>query len=120
MYQKYIVATGTLAYNFIVDMFTKIQETIPGLEIEVIPIVNNFFGDKITVVGLITGMDLISQLKGKESDAIFIPISMMKFGEDVFLDNITVDEVSRELGNKVIVSKVSGKDIIRKIILEVK
>ena len=118
--KKYIVATGTLAYNFIVDMFTKIQETIPGLEIEVIPIVNNFFGDKITVVGLITGMDLISQLKGKESDAIFIPISMMKFGEDVFLDNITVDEVSRELGNKVIVSKVSGKDIIRKIILEVK
>lgn len=117
--KKYIVATGTLAYDYIVDMFSKIGEKLPGLEIEVVPIVNKFFGEKITVSGLITGLDLISQLKGKEADAIFIPISMMKCDEEIFLDNVTVDEVSKELGVKIIVSKVSGKDIISKLILGV-
>lgn len=117
--KKYIVATGTLACDYIVDMFSKIQNKVSGLEIEVVPIVNNFFGEKITVSGLITGFDLISQLKGKKSDGIFIPISMMKCDEEIFLDNITVDEVSEELGTKVIVSKVSGKDIISNLILGV-
>lgn len=117
--KKYIVATGTLAYDYIVDLFSKIQDKIPGLEIEVVPIVNNFFGEKITVSGLITGFDLISQLKGKKSDGIFIPISMMKCDEEIFLDNITVDEVSKELDTKVIVSKVSGKDIVSNLILGV-
>ena len=118
--KKYIVATGTLAYDYIVDMFSQIQDKLNNLEVEVVPIVNNFFGEKITVSGLITGQDLISQLKGKESDGIIIPISMMKCDEEIFLDNITVDELSKELGTKVIVSKVSGKDIISKLILGVK
>ncbi len=118
--KKYIVATGTLAYDYIVDMFSKVQDKIPGLEIEVVAIVNNFFGEKITVSGLVTGFDLISQLKGKKSDGIFIPISMMKCDEEIFLDNITVDEVSKELDTKVIVSKVSGKDLISNLIIGVK
>ena len=118
--KKYIVATGTLAYDYIVDIFSKIQDKIPGLEIEVVPIVNKFFGEKITVSGLITGLDLISQLKGKQADRVFIPISMMKCDEEIFLDNVTVDEVSKELGTEIIVSKVSGKDIISKLILGVK
>ncbi|MDR7869862.1 MAG: DUF512 domain-containing protein [Tissierellaceae bacterium] len=117
--KKYIVATGTLAYDYIVQMFTIIQDNIPGLQIEVVPIINNFFGNKITVSGLITGSDLISQLKGKSVDKIIIPISMMKSGEEIFLDNVTVDELSEELGIEVIVSKVSGKDIISKLILGV-
>ena len=117
--KKYIVATGTLAYDYMVDMFTKIQAKFSGLEIEVVPIINKFFGEKITVSGLVTGMDLISQLKGKEGDRIFIPISMMKCDEEIFLDNITVDEASKELGTKIIVSKVSGKDIISKLMLGV-
>lgn len=114
--KKIIIATGILAYDCIVDIFKKIQKKIPGLEIEVVPIVNNFFGDKITVSGLVTGIDLISQLKGKESDAIIIPISMMKCDEEIFLDNISLDEASKELATNVIVSKVSGKDIISKLL----
>ncbi len=114
--KKIIIATGILAYDYIVDIFKKIQKKIPGLEIEVVPIVNNFFGDKITVSGLVTGIDLISQLKGKESDAIIIPISMMKCDEEIFLDNISLDEASKELATNVIVSKVSGKDIISKLL----
>ncbi|HZJ99289.1 MAG TPA: DUF512 domain-containing protein [Tissierellaceae bacterium] len=117
--KKYIVATGTLAYDYLVELFSKIRDKLPGLEIEVVPIVNNFFGEKITVSGLITGYDLISQLKGKRSDGIIIPSSMMKCDEEIFLDNISIEELSRELNTKIIVSKVNGKDLMSKLILGV-
>lgn len=118
--KKYIVATASLAYDFIEDIFSKIAEKFIGLEIEVVPIVNKFFGEKITVSGLITGIDLVSQLKGKDADGILIPISMMKCDEEIFLDNLSVDEASKELDIEIIVTEVSGKDIIDKLILGVK
>jgi NifB/MoaA-like Fe-S oxidoreductase len=108
-----------LAYDYLVELFSKIRDKLPGLEIEVVPIVNNFFGEKITVSGLITGYDLISQLKGKRSDGIIIPSSMMKCDEEIFLDNISIEELSRELNTKIIVSKVNGKDLMSKLILGV-
>lgn len=114
--KKYLVATGTLAYGFIVDLFEKIKEKLRGLELEVVPITNHFFGEKITVSGLITGQDLIAQLKGRDGDALIIPRSMMKADEYIFLDNLTLEEVEEELGMEVIVSKVEGKDIINKLI----
>ena len=86
------------------DLFEKIKEKFRGLELEVVPITNHFFGEKITVSGLITGQDLIAQLKGRDGDALIIPRSMMKA------------DVEEELGMEVIVSKVEGKDIINKLI----
>lgn len=93
---------------------------IPGLEIEVIAINNDFFGDRITVSGLITGSDILAQLEGRKADGLIIPSSMMKADEEIFLDNITVDELARELSMEVIVSEVSGNDIINRVLLGVK
>ncbi|MBC8590431.1 DUF512 domain-containing protein [Wansuia hejianensis] len=110
--KSYIIATGTLAYNYMINISEKICTRFNNLKLEVIPIINEYFGEKITVSGLITGFDLISQLKGKNIDGIIIPRSMLKNDEEIFLDNFTVEDVSKELGAKVIVSKVSGSDFV--------
>lgn len=117
--KKYIIATGTLAYSYIKELATRIMTKFRGLELEVIPIINNYFGDTITVSGLITGVDLIDQLKHKDSNGIIIPRAMMKSDEEIFLDNITLEEVSNELNAKIIVSQVSGHDLINKLSMEV-
>ncbi|WP_353097369.1 DUF512 domain-containing protein [Tissierella praeacuta] len=111
--KRYVLATGTLAYDFIVRMKDKILEKIKGIELTVIPIVNNFFGETITVAGLVTGQDLIAQLGDyKNIDGIIIPRSMMKRDEEIFLDNLTIEEVSEALNTPVIASKVEGKGLI--------
>lgn len=112
--KKYIVATGTLAYDFMQKNIKKIQEKFKGLEILVVPIENNFFGKTITVSGLVTGGDLISQLKDyKDIDKIIIPKSMLKRDEEIFLDNISLIDVRDQLGIKVVVSMVDGNEFIK-------
>ena len=111
--KKYIIATGTLAFQFIESIKEKILKKFNKLEIVVVPIVNRFFGETITVSGLITGEDLVSQLKNYEDiDGIIIPRSMMKRDEEIFLDNLTLVEVSKKLNIPVIPSKVEGKSLI--------
>jgi NifB/MoaA-like Fe-S oxidoreductase len=66
---------------------------------------------------LLTGVDIINQLKGKiENKNLIIPDNMIKFNEDVFLDNVKIEDVERELKSKITVSKVDGKEFM-KIIL---
>ena len=85
------IATGTLAYPLINDILTDYN-------INIIPIVNKFFGETITVSGLITGGDLIEQLNGIDlGDKLFIPSNMLKADEQVFLDNITLSQVEQRL-----------------------
>lgn len=111
--KKYILATGTLANNFMVEMKDKIIEKFDELELLVVPIINKFFGETITVSGLITGQDLIQQLREyKDVDMIIIPRSMMKADEEIFLDNLTLQEVTKELGVPIVSSKVDGKTFI--------
>lgn len=112
--KKYLVATGTLAYKYMVKLVDMIKSKINNLDIEVVAIENNFFGKTITVSGLVTGSDLISQLKAFDQvDKVFIPQSMLKRDEDVFLDNISLDKVKSELGIDVVVSKVDGKEFLK-------
>ena len=113
--KSYIIATGTLAYRFMLEMAKKIQKKYNGLQLNVVPIKNNFFGTTITVSGLVTGIDLISQLKGVEADAVIIPQSMLRCDDEVFLDNMTVAEVAKGLNTKVLISKVEGKSLIDSI-----
>ncbi len=108
----FTIATGTLAFDFMKEIALKIEEKFKGLKINVIPVVNKFFGEKITVSGLVTGFDLIEKLKEVETDKVIIPKSMMKSCENIFLDNITLEDLKNELKVPVIVSKVSGKDFI--------
>ena len=74
---------------------------------------NDFFGELITVSGLITGQDLAAQLKGRElGDALLIPCNMLRTGEDIFLDDFTVEDVEKALQVPVDIVKSSGQDLI--------
>ena len=113
---KISIATGKLAYPYIRRMAERMEEKYPGLCIHVYQIRNDFFGEKITVSGLITGQDIISQLKGKNlGSCLLLPCSMMKADEDVFLDDYTVKDVSEALQVRIDIVKSSGQDLIDSI-----
>ena len=115
--KRVIIATGTLAQDFMEKIAYKISQKFKSLEIKVVPIVNNFFGETITVSGLITAKDLIEQLEDyKDIDKIVIPRSMMKSDEEIFLDNISIEEVRKQLAIDVKISEVNGKDLVNTII----
>jgi putative radical SAM enzyme (TIGR03279 family) len=111
--KKYIIATGTLANRFMNKIKDKVKEKFKGLRLDVIPIDNNFFGKTITVSGLITGQDIIEQLRDfKDIDGIIIPKSMLRQDSDVFLDDLTVKDIENRLMVKIIPIEVSGKEFI--------
>ncbi len=90
--------TGKLAYGLVKEMAMRMCEFLPNLEIEVVSIVNEFFGERITVAGLITASDIMKQLKGKDlGDSLVIPECMLRAGERVFLDDYMVEDVMSTL-----------------------
>ena len=111
--KKYALVTGTLASDYMNSLKEKILEKFENLQLEVIAIKNRFFGETITVAGLVTGGDLLDQLKDyTDLDLIIIPRSMMKSDEEIFLDDVTLEELSDKLKIPVIPSKVEGKSLI--------
>ena len=113
------IATGKLAYPYIAKMAGALEETVQGLQIQVYEIINHFFGEMITVSGLLTGKDLISQLKGKElGSRLLLPENMLRSGDSVFLDDITVSEMEKTLQVKIDIVKSSGYDFVRAILEE--
>ena len=108
------VATGVSAAPFIDQILQKAKQQVPQLQGRVYPIRNRFFGETITVSGLVTGQDLIAQLKGQElGQRLLIPSNMLRSGESVFLDDVTVADVERELGVTVCpVDAESGLDLV--------
>lgn len=118
---KYTIATGTLAYNFIKGIVGKINEKFPNLELNVIAIRNTFFGETITVSGLVTGSDIHSQLKDMDlGEGLLIPKSMLKADEEVFLDNISLEDLKNKLKTNIFPIEVKGKSLIDLIVKEVK
>lgn len=107
------LATGKLAFPCLREIADKMEKKFPGLKIHVYEIRNDFFGERITVSGLITGQDLVNQLKGRNLDGrLLIPCNMLKADEDIFLDDYTVKEVSDALQVPVDIVKSSGQDLI--------
>ena len=103
------IATGKLAAPILEMLIESVKMVMPNKTIHLYPIENNFFGPSITVSGLITGQDIISQLKGKQlGTRLLLPINMFRSGEDVFLDDITIADVEKELGVKVVKQESSG------------
>lgn len=93
------IATGVSAAPYFQKLLDMAQEKYPGLKGRVYPIVNDFFGHSINVTGLITGGDLISQLKDKElGERLFISQNMLRRAEMDFLDDVTLEEASAALG----------------------
>ena len=103
------IATGVAAAPFVEKILHEARRACPALSGEVKAIRNDFFGETITVSGLVTGGDLIAQLKGTDlGQRLLIPSNMLRAGERVFLDDVTVEQVERELG--LLVQVVEAED----------
>ena len=113
------IATGALAYDYLNEFIRRMKEKCPNLDVHLYKIRNEFFGESITVSGLITGQDLIKQLKGQElGDRLLLPCNMLRSGEDVFLDDVTVSELEETLQVKIDIVKSSGQDFIDAVLKE--
>lgn len=111
------LATGLLAYSTILPMAEQIMEAYPGVRIHVYPITNYFFGERITVSGLLTGQDLMQQLTGKNlGSTLLLPENVLRSGEDVFLDDIRLGELENALQVPVNIVKSSGYDFVETIL----
>lgn len=114
---KVTVACGECTYDELKKTLSQINDKFPNIKINVCKIKNEFFGGQIDVTGLVTGGDLINQLKGKElGDKLLIPACMLRFEGDVFLDDISVDDVREKLGINVKVTDNSGEAVVQEII----
>ena len=98
-FSPFTIATGMAAAPFLRGLVQRAMGDYPGLRGQVIAVENDFFGHTIDVAGLLTGQDISAQLRGRDlGDRVLIPIHMMRHGETVFLDDYTVERLSRELG----------------------
>lgn len=111
--------TGTLAYPYVKRMCEEIEQRFPQKKINVYAINNYFFGETITVTGLLTGGDITNQLKDKElGNRLLIPENVLKADEDIFLDDMTLDEFKDILQVNVCVVQSNGFDFVDTVIFE--
>ena len=112
------LVTGCITEAFMKKCAKKIQEKFPNVKIHVYPVVNHFFGENVTVTGLLTASDIISTLK-KEKElgkVLLIAENMLKCGEEVFLDDYTLDGLRAELEVPVLVVPNEGQKWLEKIL----
>ena len=108
------IATGVASYPMISEMAKRLESFIKGLTVSVYEIKNRFYGESITVSGLLTGKDILEQLKDEDlGDELFIPENCLRDGEDVFLCGMTLGELSAALGVKISVSENDGYEFVR-------
>lgn len=112
------IATGVSAAPFLREIIDRVREVCGNIKGQVFPIRNDFFGETITVSGLVTGRDLIAQLRGRDlGKRLLIPSSMLRAGEQVFLDDVTLPQVEEALGVPVTVAEESdGFDLVDAIL----
>lgn len=112
-----IIVTGMLAYPFVRDSIIPFVELFENLNLEIVPVRNDFFGPGITVTGLVTGTDIIAQLGEKAAGkTLLIPECMLRADEEVFLDDITLSELEKTLQVRAVIVKSSG-DYFAKIMM---
>ncbi len=106
------VATGELAAPYIRALAKEFMRRFPKKRIEVIAIRNDFFGEFITVAGLLTGRDILAQLKGRRlGERLLLPCSLLRSGEEVFLDDMTLSELKNSLQVETVIVNSNGQDL---------
>ena len=111
------IATGLLAYPFLQRMAEGLKEKFPNTQILIYPVRNEFFGEQITVSGLLTGQDLMKQLQDRPlGERLLIPCNMLRAEEDVFLDDFTVSDVENALQVRLDIVKSSGQALLDAIL----
>lgn len=112
---KKIIATGSAAYPLMEKLSRRFNEKT-GADISVVKIENNFFGNSITVSGLITGKDLTEQLKDKyDFDELLISSTMLRSEGDMFLDSMTVEEAEKILDCRIVPVNSDGYELVEKM-----
>ena len=107
------IATGAAAYDTIKTMAAELEARIEGLQIDVYKIINYFFGETITVSGLLTGKDISEQLEGCDlGDLLLFPSNALRADGDLFLDDMSPEELSQRLGVPVSPARDSGEGFI--------
>lgn len=108
--RRVVIACGTSVAPFFESLLGA--HPISGVQITIKPIINRFFGETVTVSGLITGQDLVAQLTGIETDEILITESMLREGEDIFLDDMTLNAAQESLGIRITPVPDDGADLL--------
>ncbi len=117
--RKISIVTGKAAYPLITQIVDKCQQKWDNLECNVFMIENNFFGPLITVAGLITATDIKEQIKGKDlGEEMLIPAVMLRNEKDMFLDSITLEELSKKLNVTIHPVENDGYEFISSILGE--
>ncbi len=114
--EPFSMATGCAAFGFIEKLLELAKAKCPRLNVHPYAIKNVFFGETVDVAGLVSGYDLVSQLKGKElGKRLLIPASMLRHGGDMFLDDMTLDEARKALGVPIITVPNDGFELKKAI-----
>lgn len=111
------IVTSYIAYDFICECVSKIRNIVPDIDVDIVKIRNDFFGNEITVTGLLCGNDIISQLKGNlKNNILMLSESMFKSDEDIFLDDVHACDVEEKLGAKIIKTPNTGYGFIKSLL----
>ncbi len=115
--RKLSMATGKLAAPFISELANEVMKKYPNVQAKVYTIENEYFGKDITVAGLLTGQDIIKQLKGKDlGEFLVLPSVLLKNDEDILLDDLTISDLERELEINIRINKEDGRSFVNTII----
>ncbi|MBQ8568178.1 MAG: DUF512 domain-containing protein [Oscillospiraceae bacterium] len=115
--RRVTMATGALAYDFIKEMGERVNNADTGVRCDTYKIINYFFGETITVTGLLTAQDIIAQLKDKElGDVLILSSAMIKKDSDLFLDDMTISDVEKALDIKIVLTDNDGRMLLESIL----
>ncbi len=114
--RKITIVTGEAAAPLLRQIVDKCQQKWDNLECRVISVKNNFFGELITVAGLVTATDIKAQVTGELGEEMLIPAVMLRNERDMFLDSITMDELSKQLNIPITPVENDGYELIDAIL----
>lgn len=114
--RSFTIATGMAAAPSLTVLLDEAAAKCDNLKGRVIAVRNDFFGPLVTVAGLVTGQDLVRQLQGQElGERVLISANMLRDGGDVFLDDMTPEQVEEALGVPLVSVEIDGTDLLAKI-----
>ncbi len=113
-HQEYVLATGTLMKDIMRELAGIIMKKKPHISIEVVAVENDFYGSSITVSGLLTGQDILSQVQEKvNGKTLLLPSNVLKSGEAIFLDDLTLEDLKDRLNTDIIIMENDGNQFFR-------
>lgn len=110
-----VIITGMAAYDHICELVDAAKAKFDKLDVRAVAIRNDFYGESVTVSGLVTGGDIINQVAGTSADLFLIPRNMLRADGDLFLDGVSLDTLVSKLGAPVMTVESGGEDLCRMI-----